>query len=191
MGKSKVPSGDAPDYERVQPERVWYGLWIVPQFPLRVLGGKLDKDVSAAPWLLGLKDDIAKTRYLRNPVIVWNHHPLRGKKQPYWLLRAGSNRLWCVEQLGWTHVPAVVSTATPEDAAWIDSIGGDPVHPSMLEGYFPDGGNIWANEHGFGLLRAKKPEVTYAAYVPTNSELADVKPTSHGVIKLHNPMLDD
>ena len=200
MGKSKVPPGDAPEELRIEPDKVWYSLWYVPRFPLRILGGKLAKldangvsidVVLPANALLGLKADIAREGQFRNPVIVWNHHSLRGKKQPYWLLRAGSNRVWCAEQLGWTHVPAVVSTATEYDARTLAQCATlFHVEPALLQTYFRDGGNVWANEHGFGLLRAKKPQETYRDYQPTAEELAAVKPTSHGLGKLINPLED-
>lgn len=164
----------------------------MPAFPLAALGGKLDKDVAERPWILGLKADIAAHGNLKNPVIVWNHHPLRGKKQPYWLLRAGSNRVWCAEQLGWKDVPAVVSVDPAETLpSWLVSRLGHKLEPLKVQAWFLDGGNIWANEHGFGLLRAKAPEVTYAGYAPTATELAAVVPTNHGQIKLTNPLVDE
>lgn len=175
---------------RVEPEKVWYQLWYVPQFPISALGGKLDKDVAERPWILGLKAAIAAEGRLLNPVIVWNHHPLRGKKQPYWLLRAGSNRVWCAEQLGWHYVPAIVSVAEERDEPAMTP-GVRQLTPTEVQAFFVDGGNIWANEHGFGLLRAKKPEVTYSGYVPTQFELDAVKPTAHHLTKIINPLLED
>jgi hypothetical protein len=186
MGKQKVPPGDAPEELRIEPAKVWYALWYVERFPVSALGGKLDKDPDERPWIMGLLADLRAEGRFKNPVIVWNHHPLRGRKQPYWLLRAGSNRVWCAEQLEWTHVPAIVSTAPGEP----EPRGAVRIWPKDLQEHFPDGGNIWANEHGFGLLRAKKPEETYAAYCPSASELASVKPTEHHLDKIINPLLD-
>lgn len=189
MAIPKVPPGDAPLERRVEPEKVWFDMWYVPAFPMSVLGGKLDKDVTERPWIMGLKADIAAAGRFLNPVIVWNHHPLRGKKQPWWLLRAGSNRVWCAEQLGWDAVPAIV-TADPKEPLpnnWPKF----KIRPDELQEAFPDGGNVWANEHGIGLLRAKKPEVTYSRYIPTSTELSELKPTNHDLISLINPMLDE
>lgn len=196
MGVAKVPPGDAPEEERIQPAKVWYSLWYVPAFPLDVMGGKLDKDIEERPWLLGLLDDIRRAGRFRNPVIVWNHHKLRGTKQPGWLLRAGSNRVWCAQQLGWAHVPAVVSCVLEDQIR--DGHGfchfagggrwpGERIRPEDLQSYFPDGGNLWANEHGFGLLRAKPPEVTYADYKATEDELKAVRPTNNGTRKMVTP----
>ena len=192
MAKAKVPPGDAPEELRIEPEKVGFDLWYVERFPVARLGGRLDKDPEANPWVLGLLDAIRREGRLLNPVIVWNHHPMRGGKQPEWLLRAGSNRVWCAEQLGWTHVPAVVSTARTDLMARIivTGLAPQPVAPENLQSLFPDGGSLWANEHGFGLLRAKKPEVTYADYRPTREELAAVRETDHGRDRIVNPMIE-
>jgi len=193
MGTNKIPSGAAPLEQRVEPHKVWYGLWYVRNFPVARLGGKLDKDPSERPWIMGLLADLKKTGRFFNPVIVWNHHPLRGRKQPYWLLRAGSNRIWCAEQLGWTHVPAIVSVDPHDELAdrHMMVVHGEPISPGSVQSYFVDGGNIWANEHGFGLLRAKKPEDTYAQYIPTSTELSELRPTEHGCVKIMNPLVDE
>jgi hypothetical protein len=151
------------------------------------MGGKLDKDPSERPWIMGLLADIRAEGRFRNPVIVWNHHPLRGRKQPTWLLRAGSNRVWCAEQLGWATVPAIVSTVDgtlPPHPFF-------PMRPEELQEAFSDGGNVWANEHGFGLLRAKPPEVTYARYIPTSTELSELRPIKHDLTKIINPLVDE
>ena len=188
MGTNKIPPGDAPYDERVHPDRVWYQFWYVPRYPLHCLNGKLDKDPAGTqPWIMGLLAAIRQDGYLKNPVIVWNHHPLRGSKQPTWLLRAGSNRVWCAEQLGWTHVPAIVSTV-PGEAPPAQNYR---IEPDAVQSYFVDGGNIWANEHGFGLLRAKKPEVTYSQYIPTSTELSELKSTDHHLQKIINPISVD
>ena len=201
MGTNKIPPGDAPYDERVHPDRVWYQFWYVPRYPLNCLNGKLDKDPAGTqPWIMGLLAAIRQAGYLKNPVIVWNHHPLRGSKQPTWLLRAGSNRVWCAEQLGWTHVPAIVSL-DPRDqirsgigCLHAEKLLGMPatlIRPDAVQSYFVDGGNIWANEHGFGLLRAKKPEVTYSQYIPTSTELSELKSTDHHLQKIINPISVD
>ena len=179
---------DAPVEERVQTS-VPYRLWYCPEFPLAQLGGKLDKDIEEMPWIMGLLDDIRRSGELRNPVIVWNHHAHRlTGKQPMWLLRAGSNRTWCVEQLGWLTLPAVVSTAPDERPA---NMPYREIAPVEVQTYFQDGGMIWANDHGFGLQMAKKPEITYAEYEANSAEIADITPTNHRRSKIINPMLGD
>ena len=188
MAQRQIPAGEGPDEARILPEKVWFDLWYVPAFPLERMGGRLDKDPAQAPWLLGLKADIEQEGRFRNPVVVWNHHDHRlTGKQPMWMLRAGSNRVWCAEQLGWPTVPAVVSTVkgeTPPAPSF------HRISPLTVQSYFPDGGRIWANEYGFGLLQAKRPEVTYAEYVPTISEIAQVKPTAHGrsLLAIHDDL---
>ncbi len=179
MGTAIVPSSAAPHEDRVL-ERVPYRLWYCPEFPVYRLGGKLDKDPQQNPWLQGLYDDLEESGALRNPVIVWNHHENRKRgKQPSWLLRAGSNRIWCVEQLGWATVPAVVSTESgncPETRC-------TRIWPRQIEGHFTDGGKIWCNDVGFGLLAAKKPEVTYADNISTLLQKTD----THGRTKIIAP----
>lgn len=177
MATRQIPAGEEPEELRVEPEKVWYDLWFVPEFPLAEMGGKLDKDVEQAPWLLGLLADIRAEGWFRNPVVVWNHHDHRlTGKQPFWMLRAGSNRVWCAEQLGWGYVPAVVSTVKGEVPPARSFFR---IAPKHVQERFPDGGVIWANDFGFGLLQAKRPEVTYAAYAPSAAELAAVRPTAY------------
>lgn len=177
MASRQIPAGEGPEEARILPEKVWYDLWYVQAFPLAEMGGRLDKDESNYHWLLGLKADIQAEGRFRNPVIVWNHHEHRlTGKQPAWMLRAGSNRVWCAEQLGWTHVPAVVSTVKGEVPP---AVSFHRISPLTVQDYFPDGGRIWANEHGFGLLQAKRPEVTYAEYVPTQTEIEALQATAH------------
>lgn len=188
MATRLIPAGEEPDEARILPEKVWFDLWYVPAFPLAEMGGRLDKDPASAPWLLGLKADIAAKGRFLNPVIVWNHHDHRlTGKQPMWMLRAGSNRVWCAEQLGWQSVPAVVSTVKGERPP---AGSFHRISPLTVQDYFPDGGRIWANEHGFGLLQAKRPEVTYAEYVPTQPEIEALQATAHHRTRLaiHDPV---
>lgn len=187
MGIHKIPPHTAPLDVRVVPEKVWFSLWFVPQFPLALLNGKLDKDVTERPWIMGLLADIRQAGVFRNPVVVWNHHPNRlTGKQPAFLLRAGSNRVWCAEQLGWTSVPAVLTLAV--ETEMLPGVKAYRITPDELQGMFPDGGKVWANEHGIGLQLAPKPEVTYSQYIPTSTEISDLRPTDHGRDKLINPL---
>ena len=176
MGTRKVPAVEWPTENRVK-EKVPFLLMYVPEFPVDSIGGKLDKDPDGLPWIMGLLDDIRESGHLRNPLTIWNHHPNRGVKQPRWLLRAGSNRMWCVEQLGWKTVPAVVSMSYDE----IDQpyTYGKEIAPRDVQSYYTDGGIIWVNEHGFGLQLAKPPEKTYEDHVATSAELADIRTTHH------------
>jgi hypothetical protein len=188
MGTRKVPPSTAPLEERIQLE-VPYRLWYVARFPLDRMGGKLDKDPSEAPWLHGLYDDIRRTGAFRNPVIVWNHHSHRlTGKQPEWLLRAGSNRVWCAEQLGWKDVPAIVTTTgeIPPHESVVE-----PIWPRDIPWYFKDPGVIWANDHGIGLIGVDRPEHTYAEWRETwvNDGLTATNKYNRG--RLINPMKDD
>lgn len=163
-------------------ESVPFTLWYVPKFSVDIIGGKLDKDPADVPWIMGLLADIREAGEIRNPITIWNHHPNRGVKQPEWLLRAGSNRLWCVEQLGWDWVPAVVSTAS--DVVILEGV---EIKPRSVQALYPDGGIIWVNEHGFGLQLAKPPEKTYDTYQANSAELADIVPTNHRRDKIIRP----
>lgn len=185
MATRKVPPGLAPVEERIQ-EEVPFDIWYVPHFPIYRIGGQLDKDPEVHPWLQGLYDDIKSEGALRNPVIIWNHHKHRGTKQPKWLIRAGSNRLWCADQIGWKSVPAIVTTHLLEGLP--PSVRGTRVAPRDMERYFKDPGVLWANEHGIGLLQAAKPEVTYA-----DAKVRDLKATGKhgGRRKLINPLFED
>jgi hypothetical protein len=182
MGTRKVPGSADTEENRIKccvPFRLWY----CPNFPLPLIGGKLDKDPQEMPWLQGLYEDIRDSGELRNPLIVWNHHELRGTKQPEWLIRAGSNRLWCCEQLGWETVPAVVSTVEPHRKP----CAGIQIKPRDIPSLFRDAGVIWANEHGFGLLAANKPEDLYSHF--TESDLPATGKHG-GRRKIINPMID-
>jgi hypothetical protein len=165
VGTRIVPPSEAPFEARIQ-ETVPYQLWYVPYFPLDRLGGKLDKDAQQNPWLQGLYEDLKREPRFRNPVIVWNHHPHRGGKQPEWLLRAGSNRVWCAEQLKWTAVPALVSTVPNEVPPGKQM---DLIEPREMELFLGDPGKIWANDQGFGLYGVHRPEDMYSEY--TESDL--------------------
>ena len=165
VGTRIVPPSAAPLEDRIQ-EAVPYHLWRCPAFPIALLGGRLDKDPQQTPWLQGLYEDLERAGRFRNPVFVWNHHANRlTGKQPEWLLRAGSNRVWCAEQLGWTSVPALVSTATcseiPPSASWA-------LTPRELEEYLNDPGVCWANDYGFGLLGVHRPEDMYAEFTESS-----------------------
>ncbi len=181
MGTRKVPSVDWPVEDRIQ-EKVPFTLWYVPKFSVDIIGGKLDKDPEKTPWIMGLLEDIRESGELHNPMTIWNHHPNRGVKQPEWLLRAGSNRMWCVEQLGWEWVPAVVSLAPG-----LVILEGVEIQPREVQAFYTDGGIIWVNEHGFGLQLAKPPEKTYADHVATSAELADIHETNHKRDKIIRP----
>ncbi len=187
MGTRKVPWSGETEENRVKAS-VPFCLWYVRQFPVSLIGGKLDKDLTDKPWLMGLLEDIRTEGRILNPLTIWNHHANRGKKQPAWLLRAGSNRMWCIEQLGWHWVPAIVSTLPGELPP------GRAAHhilPRAVQGYYPDGGKIWVNEHGFGLLAAKAPEETYADYQVTDAQLAEIRSTNHRTGKIINPLTED
>jgi hypothetical protein len=177
MATRIVPGGEGPLEERIQCD-VPYSLWHIPQFPINMLGGRLDKDPEKDTWLQGLYEDLKSSETFRNPVFVWNHHAGRlTGKQPSWLLRAGSNRVWCAEQLGWTHVPAIVSTvgeAPTKDA--------EEIAPYAMESYLNDPGVCWANDYGFGLLQVARPEDTYAENTTTNLR----KTTHHLRTRLDN-----
>lgn len=181
MGVQLIPSSSSHEELRIN-ESVPYRIYYTPAFPLSKLNGKLDKDYQGAQkWIMGLLADIREAGCFRNPVIVWQHHKTRGVKQPHWLLRAGSNRVWCAEQLGWTHVPAVVTTDTDPLDFLADY---EEIYPRDLPRYFPDGGKPWANDFGIGLLAAKKPEETYASYEADPRELLSVTPTEHNRQKI-------
>lgn len=186
MGKAKVPNSKDPKEVRIQ-KRVPYLIAYAHRFPVERLGGKLHKDPEQLTYLHGLIEDLKAEGRMRNPVIVWNHHPLRGTKQPEWLLRAGSNRVWCAEQLGWTHVPALV-TYWPEDRNRLPKriVPTDPWH---LEMWLKDPGVMWANDYGIGLIGVHKPEDMYKD-APRSELLNELKHDTYPEDRPPDPLKD-
>lgn len=103
-----------------------YKLFAVPEFPLALLRNKPIEAIREQKFRDGRKlllEDI-RERGMLNPLIVWNHkrpaHP-QWKHYPLpWYLKLGLNRRWCLEELGYTHAPAIVTTdgAAPPFDEW-------------------------------------------------------------------------
>jgi hypothetical protein len=105
-------------------------MWYVPRLPLGLISNPVDMagDERKLEARLKLVKDIEK-RGLLNPLIVLNHQDLRNHK-PMWV-QLGTNRLWAVRKLGWTHVPAIVTGDWPLDVI--------EVFPETIDQYFREG----------------------------------------------------
>lgn len=84
-------------------------------------------------WRPALADNI-REQGLVNPLIILNH---RGEGYTTKYLKTGNNRLWALKELGWTHVPCIVT--------------GSCDHPCIkvtlkeAESYFKDGRLVCKN----------------------------------------------
>lgn len=136
------------------PERiVWidrraaYPVWWVPRYPLARLDeytGARVRTPQAMPFLRGLRRSIEKTG-LRNPLLV------KGTE-----LQIGNNRLWCIQDLGWTHAPAIVTHSCDIE---------EPHHRigyNEIQGYFAEG-RIQVRKKNLLLRGIQRPEEEFAS----------------------------
>jgi hypothetical protein len=160
---------------RFEPEKVRYNLWLAHEFPVALADQRRSwRNPAEIPWIWGLLDDLERTGRFLNPLLIWNHHD--SPFLPRFCVRHGGNRVWCANRLGWTHVPAMVSTR-PSDrdvTKTMQDMGAELIRPEDSQSYFPDGGTVWINDYGYGLYEPKLPEVTYADYrSPAQAETPD------------------
>jgi hypothetical protein len=129
------------------PSKTVYQIWYVPEFPLCEVNSSTKVDrTGREEWREALAEDIAR-QGLVNPLIIINH---RGDGWHGNWLMTGTNRLWAIRSLGWTHAPAIVTGVCDKD-------GKVPVKVSELQQYFPDG-EIYIGTHGPRLRNVCKPE---------------------------------
>lgn len=107
-----------------------YEIWFAPRYPVaRIQCSHKQEWSHKAAFLPALLEDV-RTRGLINPLIVLNHRPKNEYLERY--VMTGVNRLWCVRQLGWETVPAIVTGRIDvEDTVLVEW--------SDIGLYFPDG----------------------------------------------------
>lgn len=133
-------------HEAPLPEVLPFDVWYVPAYPI----DKIDHTKRDAQHHAELRVALAaniKLQGLINPLIVLNHY--RPKCKPNWLM-VGTNRLWALKSLGWTHAPAIVTGPPPvyEHVA---------VSPAELPSYFRDG-RPYLSAYGIALTGTTPPE---------------------------------
>lgn len=125
----------------------------------------------SAPWRLQMRDDI-RDNGLRWPIIVFGHSPKgkiiekyitdfnRDRSQDIYVM-IGTNRYWCLWDLGVETFPAMYSLnkgeTPPEEwgECW-------QVSPQDFPKYAPDDCyRIWVREHNFGYKPLTEPEVEF------------------------------
>ncbi len=128
------------------PEVLPFEVWYVPEYPIE----KIDHTKHPPGHRIDLRVRLAENIRLQglvNPLIVLNHP--REKCPPNWLM-VGTNRLWALKHLGWTHAPAIVTGPRPVYPAV-------PVTPAELPGYFKDG-RPYLSAYGIALTGTVPPE---------------------------------
>lgn len=134
-------------------EELNWNLWYIPSLPISFLT-RLDgvHKPSEQEWVLeGLLPSIAKEGRFLNPITVWNHGISK------FAVQSGRNRVWCAKQLGWEHVPVLLSDERgvmyPEGKLIEDQ--------DTLEGYFPHNGiRFWNSKVGWGVhVALRGPEL--------------------------------
>jgi hypothetical protein len=145
-----------------------YELWYAPHFPIQ-LPWVRSRD-AADSWRLNLLESI-REEGLRHPITIHGHSPKGLPIEKYitdenrdtprdFIVRQGTNRLWCCRELGWETIPAIVSinkgSTLPEGVN-----GGIIPHEKFLEWVPGNAVRVWVREHDFGY---KQPE----EYLPEN-----------------------
>lgn len=118
-----------------------------------------------------MRDDI-RDNGLRCPIIVFGHSP-KGPVNPAYrcefnrnrdesmYVMIGTNRYWCLLDLGWEVFPAIVSLNKGEEPPkeWGEVWKVDPVD---FPKYAPDDCyRIWVREHAFGYKPLEWPSVEF------------------------------
>lgn len=128
------------------PETLPFDVWFVPEFPISGINHNTKSRPERTALRVALAENI-RTHGLVNPLIVLNHP--RPKCPDNWLM-VGTNRLWALKYLGWTHAPAVVTGPTPAYPA-------RAVAPAEVPGLFKDG-RPYLSSYGIGLTGTVPPE---------------------------------
>lgn len=133
-----------------------YPIWYCDRYPVSQIrkpdvhpDGRPQDEADAWKWPYRevLKRSIQEHGLL-NPLIILNHPDrMRYEKQGDRWIRTGRNRLDAITQLGWTHVPAIVTGECPYEC--------ERVHPEDVQAYFREGEIIF-DEVGPRLIRATR-----------------------------------
>lgn len=124
-----------------------------------------------ASWRLNMRDDI-RDNGLRWPILVFGHSPKGPINNQYITdfnrdrdmknyIMIGTNRYWCLWDLGWDVFPAIYSLNKGETPPkeWGESW---KVSPSDFPKYSPDDCfRIWVREHAFGYKPLEWPSVEF------------------------------
>jgi len=124
-----------------------YDIWYCPLYPvdsIRVCNKVVREGREL--WRVALAENIQGCG-LVNPLIVINH---RGDKAEHHWLMTGTNRLWAVQHLGWSHVPVIITG----DCEFEPKV---KVEIEDLQSYFRDG-KVHLGYHGPRLEDVCKPE---------------------------------
>lgn len=106
-----------------------------------------------------------KSEGLRYPLVVFGHTPKAkicehmitdaNKDRDFdYYVHAGTNRYWCLQQLGYETFPAVLSINTGSIPKW----DGTKITPQEYIQYCPANSEPYVQEHGFGYSLAVLPE---------------------------------
>lgn len=107
-----------------------FDIWYCPEFPVGAIN--FSKIVFRPDWdhyRPGLLENI-KENGMVNPLILLNHRPIERYK-PMWL-KCGNNRMWAIRELGWSHVPVIITGECPYEPK-------EKVEPENIQNYFKDG----------------------------------------------------
>lgn len=107
-----------------------------------------------------------------NPLILLNHN--REGMQDKWL-KVGNNRMWAILQLGWKHVPVVITGAEPPYPC-------EKVEIEDLPKYFRDGFPV-VTEQGLKMAGYCAPEDLRYPIAPTTGDY-------NGKVRTHTKVHD-
>jgi len=148
-----------------------YNLWYIPHFPMDLpLRRPRDRKLK---WRVRLLESIQEEG-LRYPILIYGHSPkgafnmhrwgdANEGRNPSMYIAFGTNRYWALEQLGWTHMPVIISLNKGRKPSrnWGEST---LVRPQDFHNYAPPG-RIFVQEHGFGWTLKEKPEDEFGSKV--------------------------
>lgn len=128
------------------PETLPFEVWYVKAYPISEIDHTKHDAQHHMRLRVALAENIRK-QGLINPLIILNHP--RDKCPPNWLM-VGTNRLWALKYIGWTHAPAIVTGPKPI----YDSL---PVSPAEVPSFFRDG-RPYLSAYGIALTGTVPPE---------------------------------
>jgi len=149
-----------------------FALWVIPEFPIDLPWVRDRTPQPGEEWRYGLLEDIRKNG-MKNHIAVYGHTPCGAISPKYktswnadrderYQVRVGTNRLWCLLELGHKTFPAVLSLnhgMAPEHRG----LEGHMIKNEDISKYMTDG-QCWVSNHGFGLIQAVPPEKEYSAF---------------------------
>ena len=146
-----------------------YNLWLIPNLPMDAPLYRPRQRRQG--WRSNLLADI-KANGLRHPILVYGHSPkgkfnlqrwgdlrpdVEGVKKFDMYIAFGTNRFYCLQELGATTFPAIVSWNKGKTPPWEGKI----ITPEEFRDYAPEG-RIVVQDHGFGYTVKTKPEEEFS-----------------------------